>query len=90
MPEYSLYGTEIAVALDATNTVGIFPGKEITTNQTRSTLFSPDMLVKWAKAVEDAYGAEARVVFTPERPMLATHPDEDALIGIAVAPREEL
>ena len=88
--EYELKGGPSGVALNRENTVGVFAHTHFTTNQTRSSLFDPDYLVEWAKAVRDAYGLEVEVVFTPDKPMVAVDPDPDvtSLAGIAVCPRE--
>lgn len=86
--EYRLDGSGGVVALDGPmNTIGVMPVAEISDNQTRRTAFSPSKLQQWAQAVGQAYGGEAEIVFTPNKPMIAVPYNTDALVGIGIAPR---
>lgn len=90
MSDYNLTGDSTAVALNESNTVGVFAYKNINNNQTRSALFTPEYLLEWAKAVNDAYGDDPaiEVVFTPDKPMVATKKtDKQTQVGIGIAPR---
>lgn len=88
--EYDLNGRPGVVAIDGfANVVGIGT-TPFTNNQTRTTMFRTDRLVEWAEAVDDAYGPYVEVVFTPEKPMVATHQEGDGSIGVCVAPAKEV
>lgn len=80
-----------AIGMNTSNTVGIRMF-DFTTNQTRSTIFTPRFLREWAEFVEDVYGEDGavEVVFTPDCSMMARPVTDDPLdesIGVAVAPR---
>jgi len=89
MSEYDLTGSKNAIALNESESVGVFAHKKFNTNQTRSTLFTPEYLLEWAKAVNDAYEDEpaVEVVFTPKKPIVAKANSDDADVGIGLAPR---
>lgn len=92
MNEWELFGDKGWIAINGRkNTVGIVSVDGITDNQTRSAIFTPRLLKLWAEAAMEAYGSEARIIFTPDNPVIATDYDKDrsgfADIGIAVAPR---
>lgn len=86
MAGYGLHGTDAAVSLNKEHTIGVTTPDRITTNQTRTTLFEPELLSEWADAVAEAYNDPVRVVFTPDRPIIATA-GESAVVGIGLAPR---
>lgn len=88
MSNYELNGSSGYVALDGpVDTLAVVNVDHITTNQTRTTAFNPKLLMEWAEAVEDAYGSEAHIVFTPGKPILATASGKDDSVGIGLAPR---
>ena len=93
MSDYTLTGGPRSIGLNESNTVGAFVHEGITNNQTKSGYYTAGQLVDWAKAVQDTYGEDeaVEVVFTPQRPMVATgrDPDTEMKIGIGVAPMLE-
>lgn len=90
MNDYNLEASETSLSLNESNTVGAFAFRGMTDNQTRTTLFTPETLLEWAKAVNDAFEDDPaiEIVFTPKKPMVAKKvSDKDVNIGIGVAPR---
>ena len=91
MSDYELTGSANAIGFNETNTVGAFVCEGFTTNQTRTGLFTPEGLLEWAQAVNDAYGDNpaVEIVFTPNKPLVAKKrdTDKDVNIGIGLAPR---
>jgi hypothetical protein len=90
MSEYEIEASETSLSLNESNTVGAFAYQSMTDNQTRTTLFTPETLLEWAKAVNDAYEDDPaiEIVFTPKKPMVAKKvSDTNVSIGIGVAPR---
>ena len=76
------------ISLNESGTVGL--GAPCTDNQTRSTKFSTSYLVEWAKRVDEVYGTEVEIVFTPDAPMAAVHPDDqENYLGVLIAPRRD-
>jgi len=88
MSDYELNGSDVAVELNKSRSVGVFSTESVRSNQTRTTLFTPEYLLEWAKAVAEAYEDEPaiEVVFTPKKPMVAQHINANQ-IGIGIAPR---
>ena len=90
MSEYNLFGGPRSIRWNSANTVGAFAHQGVTDNQTRSGYYTTSDLVEWAKAIEGAYGENetVEVVFTPNKPMVATEFERDTemSIGIGVAP----
>ena len=90
MSEYDLIGHGHVISLNTSETVGVMQTKDITDNQTRTSTFDVNYLREWLDAVEDAYGREVEITFTPNKPMMAqrrTHTEEGGELGIAIAPR---
>jgi hypothetical protein len=88
-PDYT--GHDASVSINKSNTVGI-QLLDYTTNETRTTYFSPELLREWAEFVADVYGDESavEVVHTPGRPLAARVTGADGFdesVGVTVAPR---
>ena len=89
--QVTLVGNKDSVSLNSSDTVSVFAYQHTTTNQTRTTTFTPRLLLEWAKRVDEAYGDDpsVEIVFTPEKPIVARKAgtDKDPHLGIALAPR---
>ena len=89
--EIQLMGSKDSVALNAGDTIAVFAYDHTKNNQTRTTTFTPELLLEWAKRVNEAYGDDPAVelVFTPDKPLIARKQttDKEPSIGIGLAPR---
>jgi hypothetical protein len=88
MTEYNLVGYGDHIALNPSDTVAVVDPAEYTTNQTRTMRFDTKLLQEWLEALEEAYGREVEIQFTPGMPAVGyPRTDDETTMGIAIAPR---
>lgn len=88
MTEYNLMGYRDHIALNPSDTVAVVDPTEYRTNQTRTIRFDTNLMKEWIEALEEAYGREVEIQFTPGMPAVGyPRSDDDATMGIAIAPR---